>query len=554
MKKIFLTALIVFYGCSVSLTARERTLLEKIEAAKTVCNTASALSSKGAKSNQELAVLQEYSQITVIGNDSQYAIIANDDNFNAILGYSDNPFRHSSATNPGFTWWINAMNETIEQHIQDGTRPNYIAPSDSHKSEVSALVQTQWGQNSPYNDMTPTYIQNGVENHFVSGCVATAMAQVMKYYDYPATGNGSKSYRCTMYGSDGSPISKRLTANFSAGNYDWKNMLHVYGASYTDEEGSAVAKLMSHCGISVQMDYDISGSGSYSFRVPEAMSKYFRYSQNLRFYVRNYMNIKEWTDIIFTFLSDGHPILYGGNSKSGGHAFVIDGYDNRGLVHVNWGWNGSQDGYYDLSSLNGFSTGQEMIPVFIDDKEYEGYSSMFGTTESMRFSMFAGKLNATGDRITNCSPETFNGDFGLIAKPVGAEGKEIILAKETGTCLGYGMEFYIYSINLSFSGVELGELPDGVYRVYMATKSTESLKWEPVRSYDKCVNSAILTIAEGKASLETEADSGWTTGIENISTTDYGTSNGSMYSISGQRVDSSYRGIVIKNGRKYIAR
>lgn len=553
MKKLFLTALFVFYGCSVSLTARERTLLEKIEAAKTVCNTASALSSKGAKSNQELSVLQEYSQITVIGNDSQYAIIANDDNFNAILGYSDNPFRHSSATNPGFTWWINAMNETIEQHIQDGTRPNYIAPSDSHKSEVSALVQTQWGQNSPYNDMTPTYIQNGVENHFVSGCVATAMAQVMKYYNYPTTGNGSKSYRCTMYGSDGSPISKRLTANFSTGNYDWNNMLHVYGASYTDEEASAVAKLMSHCGISVQMDYDISGSGSYSFRVPEAMSKYFRYSQNLRFYVRNYMNIKEWTDIIFTFLSDGHPVLYGGNSKSGGHAFVIDGYDNRGLVHVNWGWNGSQDGYYDLSSLNGFSTGQEMIPVFIDDKEYDGYSSMFGTTESMRFSMFAGKLNASGNRITNCSPETFNGDFGLIAKPIGTNDKEILLAKETSTCLGYGMDFYIYSINLNFPGVELANLQEGAYRVYFASKSSESQKWEPVRSYDERVNSAIITISDGKILLEDEYNSGWTTGIENISNAKYG-SNDTMFSITGQLVDSSYRGIVIKNGKKYIVK
>ena len=237
------------------------------------------------------------------------------------------------------------------------------------------------------------------------------------------------------------------------------------------------------------------------------MSKYFRYSQNLRFYVRNYMNIKEWTDIIFTFLSDGHPVLYGGNSKSGGHAFVIDGYDNRGLVHVNWGWNGSQDGYYDLSSLNGFSTGQEMIPVFIDDKEYDGYSSMFGTTESMRFSMFAGKLNASGNRITNCSPETFNGDFGLIAKPIGANDKEIVLAKETGTCLGYGMDFYIYSINLNFPGVELANLQEGEYRVYFASKSSESQKWEPVRSYDERVNSAIITISDVKILLEDDYNS-----------------------------------------------
>ena len=115
------------------------------------------------------------------------------------------------------------------------------------------------------------------------------------------------------------------------------------------------------------------------------------------------------------------------------------------------------------------------------------------------------------------------------------------------------MDFYIYSINLNFPGVELANLQEGEYRVYFASKSSESQKWEPVRSYDERVNSAIITISDGKILLEDEYNSGWTTGIENISNAKYG-SNDTMFSITGQLVDSSYRGIIIRNGRKYIVK
>ena len=445
------------------------------------------------------------------------------------------------------------MNESLETYLATGTRPARVAPSANHKPEVPALLKTKWGQDAPYNNMTPTYIKNNVEKHFVTGCVATGMAQIMKYYNYPATGQGSASYRCNLI-IDGDATTQLLTVNFAKGNYAWDDMLDTYGASATEAQEEAVAKLMYHCGVSVKMDYDISGSGSFTFKAADALVNKFLYDSNICMYARSFMNEAEWMNIIFTHLSAGEPILYGGQSKSGGHEFVVDGYNEKGLVSVNWGWNGKSDGFFDVASLNGYSSSQDMLPVFMP-KENSIRKSMFGYGDSNGLSCtktIGGKLNAKADYCINLDFRDFSGSVAMIAKSIdNPQAEEIILEQTAKTCKAYGYDKKINSFSVTFSNVSVASLLDGKYRVYLATKCSEQPEWQPIRSKENASNSAIITIKSGKPTLETESDSSWT-GITNVSADEKQADAGVEYNLNGMKVDGAYKGIVIRNGKKYI--
>lgn len=221
--------------------------------------------------------------------------------------------------------------------------------------DVTPLMTTEWGQDSPYNDDCPSSCP--------SGCVATAMAQVMNYYKYPDTGQGVFSYtsRTRRY---------KLSYDFSNAFFEWSKMQDKYSSKSgfnSSEERSAVANLLKACGVSVSMDYDRNGSGAYSFDIPYALIHFFQYGDNANDYDRSYFRTEEWYQIIYSELESSRPVIYCGNdSRNGGHAFVIDGvraYD--GKFHVNWGWNGNYDGYYELDALDPatyrFSASQDMI-------------------------------------------------------------------------------------------------------------------------------------------------------------------------------------------------
>ena len=198
MRKILFFLLISLFAFAASVSAKKRTVAEMKAAAITALNDKS-LNSKGSIAKaSNLNVAYETSQMTVLASDANTVIVSNDDAFDAILAITETPFTAADLQNPGLRWWVEAMNESLETYLATGTRPARVAPSANHKPEVPALLKTKWGQDAPYNNMTPTYIQNNVEKHFVTGCVATGMAQIMKYYNYPATGQGSASYRCNL--------------------------------------------------------------------------------------------------------------------------------------------------------------------------------------------------------------------------------------------------------------------------------------------------------------------------------------------------------------------
>lgn len=219
---------------------------------------------------------------------------------------------------------------------------------------VSPMLTTTWNQSPRYNNLCPYDSTGGGRS--VTGCTATATAQIMKYWNHPSTGYGSHSYT-TSYGT--------LSANFGATTYQWSNMPNSLNSSSSSTQINAVATLMYHIGVAAHMNYSASGSGAATnsggsvttASAENALKTYFRYSHNIHgVYLVDFTDA-DWKALLRNELDNGRPLLYTGYDTSGGHAFVFDGYNNSGMFHVNWGWGGSYDGYYAIGTLNPGSGG-----------------------------------------------------------------------------------------------------------------------------------------------------------------------------------------------------
>ncbi len=203
---------------------------------------------------------------------------------------------------------------------------------------VGPLLTTVWGQGTYYNAMCPPDAA-GPDGHVLTGCVATAMAQIMRYWSFPPVGNGSHSYNCPPYGT--------LSADFGSTAYNWAAMPDRVTSSNTD-----VATICYHAGVAVNMQYGPNSSGAYSVDVPNALITYFKYASSAQFKEKTSYSSSNWENMMKGELDNSHPIYYSGSSsQSGGHAFVLDGYQVSDF-HINWGWNGSYNGYYALTALN----------------------------------------------------------------------------------------------------------------------------------------------------------------------------------------------------------
>ena len=248
---------------------------------------------------------------------------------------------------------------------------------------VGPLIQTQWDQDAPYNDLCP----GSGKTKAYTGCVATAMAQVMNYWKWPVKGTGSRTYQPIQqkYDSNGNITGTyivyegKLTANFGATTYDWANMKKKHYTSDTQAQKTAISTLMYHCGVATDMMYggdNEDGSGTYTVNYADwdwsdsegecaqnALYMFFGYKKPIGYMRDGYSTTyKKWTDddwtaMIKAELDKKRPIMYAGAGDEGGHSFVCDGYDDAGYFHFNWGWSGDNDGYYLLSNLNPGSGG-----------------------------------------------------------------------------------------------------------------------------------------------------------------------------------------------------
>lgn len=282
------------------------------------------------------------------GEREGYIIVAAEDRANEILGYADDGIFDYNNIPENMKWWLGEYRREIEYLIE---HPEIEAKAVSVKAlstDVSPLLTSRWDQGDPYNAMCPMYDNT---QRCVTGCVATAMAQIMYYHRWPLRGTGSYSYETVI-----NKKNVTLSADFGNTVYEWDKMTPGYDDNSSQESKDAVATLMSHCGISLDMDYGLA-SGAASHKVPYALFTYFGYDKGMSYKSRNYYGIIEWESIMRKELDSGRIVQYAGGSSSGAHSFVCDGYNRDGYFHINWGWGGMSNGYFRTTALTPSSQG-----------------------------------------------------------------------------------------------------------------------------------------------------------------------------------------------------
>jgi surface protein len=281
-----------------------------------------------------------------------YVIVSGDDRMPDVLGYSYNSTYKADEIPDNMRSWLEGYAEQYE-FLQTHSDAKGASLTTVTGGSISPMIACHWSQRSPYNDLCPE--TNG--SKAPTGCVATAMAQIMYYHKWPKqTTKEIPAY--TTYTNNISMPKIGITA------IDWDNITPTYSSNSTEVQKKAVATLMLLCGSAIQMDYDQYGSSA--FCKPRNLVEYFGYSDiGISEVYRSLYSNTVWNQMIYDELKGGRPVLYSGyassNASSDGHAFVIDGYDSNDYFHVNWGWAGDQDDYFLLSALNGFSYNQSAI-------------------------------------------------------------------------------------------------------------------------------------------------------------------------------------------------
>ena len=286
------------------------------------------------------------------GNDG-FVIVSADDRFRPIVGYSDEgPFATENMS-PELAFYLDKIIEARTSRnavVIDNTAEEWQSVMGTGRllsrnggRGVDYICSTKWNQDSPYNLYAPE-ASSGPGGRCYAGCVATAMSQVMKQWDHPTQGTGTHSYYCSGYG--------RLSANFGETTYDWDHMTERLGGNSTDEEIEAVALLMYHCAVAVDMGFSPTGSGANSWDVPRAIRQYFSYANQAVLRSRDEYTLADWQDLLKAEFDLGWPVYYSGFSSTAGHAFVCDGYDDNDLFHFNWGWGGSSDGWFVIDEID----------------------------------------------------------------------------------------------------------------------------------------------------------------------------------------------------------
>lgn len=385
------------------------------------------------KATPEIKKITATKAYTVMGyEEGGFAIIANDDANSPVVGYStDNAF---SAENPALSWYLSVAEIKLNNHIMSAPRraggKNAGVPSDCKKS-VPHMVKAKWDQGKPYNEFCP----KAEKGKCVTGCVATAMAQIINYHRYPEKGIGTNY---VWYNNN----SQKLTVDYSATTYDYDNQVvpsYKGAIGITPEKKKAIATLMYHCGVAAKMQYAYDVSGAYLFDAADGLRDNFGYIVKYYGYKDfptpdNYDDAK-WCEVIYRELSAGNPVMYAGGSNYNGtdsyHCFVLDGYDERGYVGVNWGWSGDGDGYFSLDVMGcqignwreEFKMGNDMVIMHRPDQgdiKYDLYPA-------------TGIEDITAEKANEASPKRIYDAAGrLIGSNAARNHKGLIIERHNG--------------------------------------------------------------------------------------------------------------------------
>lgn len=358
MKKIFLLTVWVLWTISSILVAR--TPQEAAEIASQFISERANVSASAQRVAANVQVDLAYTQYQVdqttpalfifnTNADNGFVLVSAEDEVRTILGYSDKGNFDKNNIPENMQFWLRMYASEIAQYEANKPVLKHGQGSVETKKrvatsypEIAPIMSTTWGQGAPYNDQCP--VVNGERS--VVGCVATAISQIMYTHKYPTKGIGSKTYTTATH-------NKKLTVDFSSATYDWDNMLPTYTKGYTTDQANAVATLCYHVGVASEMDYSPSSSGTISQVALANMAAHFGYDKGMNILLKDFMLENDIINAIAADLQKGHPVYVGGVTKNReGHAFVCDGLNSDGYLHINWGWNGMSDGYFSISALD----------------------------------------------------------------------------------------------------------------------------------------------------------------------------------------------------------
>lgn len=462
-----------------------------------------------------------------------YVIVSGDDEMTELVGYAENGFFDAENVPPQMQLWLDGYAEYVAAVQSGKAKARKILLSDSPSVVVEPLVTTKWNQDAPFNNFAPEYTDdNNNTQRCATGCAATAMAQIMKFHNWPEQGVGHYSYEHQSFGT--------ISSNFSEHVYDWTNMIDRYNnGEYSNVQADAVALLMKDCGVSLNMNYGpVSGASIYSYT--PAFKNYFRYLS--RTVNRSGCETAEFTRIITDELQEGRPIIYCGTGEDGGHAFVVDGYDTNYFLHVNWGWGGYSDGYFDMNYMDptglgigggsgAFKWNQGIVlarPLKDGVEPYEFIQQLcFVLFNDVQGGIFCEQEKPAnkGDVVTillrntaNLSGESFFGSLNVgVFDDSGAlvtMGNEERIENNNGELLEF-QSGSLYSVDLPMT-LNTAGIADGNYIVRAMSKANGNV-WRKFASTD-CLN---MTVADGKVSLVSPTP--------NISLTGIGSYNGNVY-------------------------
>ena len=312
-----------------------------------------------------------------------FVLVSADERMLPVLGYSDNGTLNLDEAPEGLLSMLQSYERQYNFMLD---HPDLVTiKTATLTTPIAPLIQTTWGQGSPYNDQCPAI--NGTR--CATGCVATSMAQIMNYYQYPNQCQGGTF----TYTSETKSIEQSL--NYDEITFDWSKMLNDFSSSSPSDSKTEIAKLLHACGVSVSMDYNTSGSGAFDPNIPYALKTYFGYASDICYKEKMFYSSAEWEKMIQEDLKAGRPLFYGGEGSRGGHSFILDGVNESGLYHFNFGWYGRADGYFALDAINpkpnatqyDFNDNQTMVckvaPESFSEQQEEvfyGYTFSLGST------------------------------------------------------------------------------------------------------------------------------------------------------------------------------
>ena len=305
-------------------------------------------------------------------NSEGFVIVAGDDRVQPVLAFSDEGAFVAEGMPANIRFFLDGYTEEIQYAVDKKQAADesvvrkwneLLYETVAERKDGNVVVEpllgnNRWNQTKYYNDLCPADATGNVAygGHAAVGCGALVMGQVMRYWRYPTTGTGSHSYNATGYGT--------LSANFGATIYRYSAMPDQLTASnHPDSCVEAVATLLYHCGVAVNMRYGADASVVNSNNIVSALPTYFGYPATVRYIERGSLSSTVWLNYLKGELDDGAPFMYGGSGNYGGHVWTCDGYRDDDYFHFNWGWGGTQNGYYALSNCSsyGFNSNHAII-------------------------------------------------------------------------------------------------------------------------------------------------------------------------------------------------